>query len=49
LGIDYDIGGMEADERLAEARYEKIREGIHVLKQSGYLAGTHRHDQPADR
>jgi hypothetical protein len=35
LGIDYDIGGMEADERLAEARYEKIREGIHVLGQQG--------------
>lgn len=33
LGIDYDLGGMEADERLAEARYEKIREGIQVLGQ----------------
>lgn len=35
LGIDYDMGGMEADERLAEARYEKIREGIFVLGKQG--------------
>lgn len=35
MGIDYDLGGIEADERLADARYEKIKEGLQVLGSRG--------------
>jgi hypothetical protein len=31
LGVDYDMGGIEADERLADARYETIKEGLKTL------------------
>jgi len=31
LGLDYDIGGIEADERLADARYFTIKTGLKQL------------------
>lgn len=35
IGLDYDAGGMEADERLADARYEKIKAGLEIFTQQG--------------
>lgn len=35
MGIDYDMGGIEADNRLADARYEKIKQGLQVLGARG--------------
>lgn len=35
IGLDYDAGGLEADERLADARYEKIKQGLQVLTSRG--------------
>lgn len=32
LGLDYDVGGIESDERLADARYETIKTGLEQLK-----------------
>jgi len=31
LNLDYDLGHMEADQRLAESRYRKIKEGLRAL------------------
>lgn len=35
MGIDYDMGGIESDERLADARYEKIRTGLKIFAKQG--------------
>lgn len=31
-GLDYDLGGMEADERLADVRYRTIKKSVEMLK-----------------